>query len=138
MNPPPRAPGSYTLLLRLDAPAQINVGRLGVVKFPAGWYVYCGSAFGAGGLAARLGRHAAGSGALHWHIGHLRRVAHLVDWRWAEGQQVECAWAQALARQGGVIIAPGFGSSDCRESCGSHLLYFRQQIFDTDFIDEKA
>jgi len=37
-------PGLYELRIRLRRPATITVGALGRVRFPAGWYVYTGSA----------------------------------------------------------------------------------------------
>lgn len=127
LNPPPRVPGSYALFLALDQPTQLNVGRMGRYSFLPGWYVYCGSAFGPGGLAARMERHRAGYGALHWHIDHLRRAARLVDWAWAAGARLECAWSRAYAAAGGQILVPKFGASDCRAGCPAHLVYFAAQ-----------
>lgn len=128
MNLPPRDPGSYALLLALDAPQTVTAGRLGCFDFPAGNYVYCGSAFGPGGLRARLQRHARASGALHWHIDYLRRAARLVDWCWVVHERAECRWARALVDQGGQVVAPGFGSSDCHSGCPSHLVYFPKEV----------
>jgi len=128
VNQPPRDPGSYALLMALDAPAVIRAGRLGEFALPAGSYVYCGSAFGPGGLRARLERHARASGALHWHIDYLRRAARLVDWAWVANERAECRWAQALVTLGGQVIAPHFGSSDCHNRCPSHLLYFPAEV----------
>ncbi|HEX9029228.1 MAG TPA: DUF123 domain-containing protein, partial [Anaerolineales bacterium] len=53
----PAAPGSYVLYLRLSQRLELGVGRLGRLSFPAGEYLYLGSAGGPGGLRARLGRH---------------------------------------------------------------------------------
>jgi len=50
-------PGTYALLLKLDKQERITVGRLGTFDFPAGYYLYVGSALGPGGLQARLARH---------------------------------------------------------------------------------
>lgn len=47
--------GSYLVLLELAEPAEIETGSLGRIAFPAGWYVYAGSA--RKGLSARLARH---------------------------------------------------------------------------------
>jgi len=49
--------GTYALLLELDQQTVITVGRLGTCSFPAGSYVYVGSALGSGGLSARLAHH---------------------------------------------------------------------------------
>ena len=128
MNLPPREHGTYALLLALDAPASIRAGWLGVFTFPPGSYVYCGSAFGPGGLRARLERHARASGALHWHIDYLRRAARLVDWFWTANARAECRWARALIDAGGQVIVPHFGSSDCCNRCPSHLLYSPEPV----------
>ena len=59
--------GTYALLLKLPKQGQLQVGALGTFAFQAGWYVYVGSAFGPGGLAARVGRHLRGLGTpCHW------------------------------------------------------------------------
>ncbi|HQR50429.1 MAG TPA: hypothetical protein PKW44_02185 [Methylophilaceae bacterium] len=48
-------PVSYQLAIMLDQPARLTVGRLGVFDFPAGRYVYTGSARRS--LEARIARH---------------------------------------------------------------------------------
>ena len=50
---------------------QLRIGALGVFDFPPGWYVYIGSAFGPGGITARVTRHARAAKRLHWHIDYL-------------------------------------------------------------------
>ncbi len=54
-------PGTYALLLKLDRWERITVGKLGTFDFPAGYYLYVGSALGPGGLQARLAHHQRGS-----------------------------------------------------------------------------
>ncbi|MGD8626516.1 MAG: DUF123 domain-containing protein [Anaerolineae bacterium] len=117
--------GTYLLALWLDGEQTIAVGRLGDFRFPAGWYLYAGSALGPGGLAARLGRHRRRLGAgkkAHWHIDHLRqRAAWAGAWGRRGSERRECAWARALrALPGARLVAPGFGASDCR--CPAHLV----------------
>ena len=68
----PPGPGSYLLWLYLPQSQDLSIGKLGTFKFPAGEYIYLGSAHGPGGLRARLGRNLRGSGAVHWHIDGLR------------------------------------------------------------------
>lgn len=125
--------GTYALLVRLDRSQLIRVGRLGEFVFPAGWYVYVGSAHGPGGLAARLTRHrrrAADGKRLRWHVDYLLERAHLVEVWSRDGrpsalseQRLECEWARVLAdAPGAEIPIPRFGSSDCR--CPAHLIYF--------------
>jgi len=119
--------GTYALLLRLDKPELIQVGRLGEFTFPAGWYVYVGSARGPGGLAARLARHRrrmADGKRLRWHVDYLLERARLVEvWSVVSDQRLECEWARVFAdAPGGEIPVPRFGSSDCH--CPAHLIYF--------------
>ena len=57
MNPLPASPGAYAIVLNLPYQVSLRVGRLGEAVFPAGSYIYCGSALGPGGLRSRLGRH---------------------------------------------------------------------------------
>jgi Uri superfamily endonuclease len=133
----PAKPGAYALLLWLPDDCTLQIGRLGKFEFYAGWYVYLGSAHGPGGLRARLNRHLTGSGSQHWHIDALRRRAqplialyclekssYLPKTR--QGMKpLECAWSQTLVSQPGAVIpAAGFGSSDCRNGCPAHLVYF--------------
>ena len=114
--------GTYALVLHLESREDITVGKLGTFSFPAGYYLYLGSALGPGGLEARLSRHRRRDKKLHWHIDYLLEHAQLVEvWSAASTDKLECLWAQA-ARQlpGGETPVPGFGSSDCR--CPSHLI----------------
>ena len=116
--------GTYALLLLMNQATSILVGRLGRIRFPAGSYVYVGSALGSGGLPARLARHLRQAKKRHWHIDHLLAVAQIVHVRFdASGARLECGWAQRLLQvPGAEVLMPGFGSSDCR--CPTHLLYF--------------
>jgi Uri superfamily endonuclease len=118
--------GSYVLALWLDAPQAIQVGKLGAFEFPAGWYLYVGSARGTGGLAARLARHCRRLGPhkrARWHVDYLREQAVWAGaWGRTSDQRLECAWAAACRRlPGAVTVMPGFGASDCR--CPAHLVY---------------
>ena len=116
----PIIPGLYQLRIRLRRPATITVGALGRVRFPAGWYVYTGSA--RNGLEQRLGRHLRKRKRKHWHIDYLLAVADSVEAFVLPGTEMaECELHASLA--GGQAVVPGFGSSDC--NCGSHLTYFR-------------
>ncbi len=66
-------PGTYSLLLYLPRTRLIRVGKLGEFGFANGHYCYVGSAFGPGGLRARLRHHARPAARPHWHIDYLRR-----------------------------------------------------------------
>ena len=121
-----RASGTYVLVLRLTEARQIRVGKLGEFPFPAGHYLYVGSAHGRGGLAARISRHRRADKKLHWHVDYLMECAQLEEvWCVESPQRLECVVAKAIgALPGASVPAPGFGSSDCR--CAGHLLHFSE------------
>jgi Uri superfamily endonuclease len=117
--------GIYLLIMRLDADlASLPIGRLGLWDFAAGYYLYIGSAFGKGGIAARLAYHEHPVKARpHWHIDYLRpHVALVESWCVATTAHLESCWARHLAAAPGIRIpVPGFGASDSEFT--SHLLY---------------
>lgn len=113
---------SYQLWIALRHPCRIAVGRLGEYDFPAGVYVYTGSAMR--NIEARIARHCRREKALRWHIDYLlaaEGVELVCIGRSARG---ECALNQSV---GGEVRVPGFGASDCRKGCGSHLRYLGPQ-----------
>ena len=118
------APGTYALLLRAGEEQAIEVGALGAIPVRPATYIYVGSAFGPGGLRARVGRHARGEGALHWHVDYLRAVTALeAVWYTHDTERRECTWAAALrALSGATVPRDGFGASDC--NCPAHLARF--------------
>jgi Uri superfamily endonuclease len=114
-------PGTYALLLKLQAPTELHVGRLGGIDFSSPFYLYFGSAFGPGGLGARIEHHLQPARRPHWHIDYLRPVADVLSiWCTCDEAHLECAWANAALALRGASLVPRFGSSDCR--CYSHLL----------------
>jgi Uri superfamily endonuclease len=126
-NQLPREKGSYLLLLKLLGLKEIQVGKLGRIGFKRGWYAYAGSAFGPGGLAARLNHHLRPVKKRHWHIDYLRAETIAMEvWMAQESPSREHAWASILAKGpwAGKWVR-GFGCSDC--TCPSHLLYFDRQ-----------
>ncbi|MGI9342382.1 MAG: GIY-YIG nuclease family protein [Gammaproteobacteria bacterium] len=117
----PAAPGSYALVMRNHVRKHVDVGRLGRILFERGYLVYVGSAFGPGGLRARVGRHASTNKTLHWHVDYLRPHVELEEaWLTTDAGNREHDWAQRLGARL-EIAHPRFGSSDCR--CVSHLFF---------------
>jgi len=116
-----RDPGTYALVLALRAETELRVGKLGTFVFPAGYYLYLGSALG--GLRARVQRHQQRDKRTRWHIDYLLPHCNLVEvWAILSGERLECLWRDVVQSLPGARIAvPGFGSSDCR--CPSHLIY---------------
>jgi Uri superfamily endonuclease len=126
----PTVSGTYALLLHIAQPERLTIGKLGIVTFSAGEFVYVGSAFGSGGLRARVGRHLRGGGRQHWHIDALRAHATIRGVCYtAVTTHLECAWCQTLiVLPDACIPVPGFGSSDCTAGCAAHLAYFPSGI----------
>jgi Uri superfamily endonuclease len=120
-DPVDSIPGTYALLLELHEPTELQVGRHGQIYFESPFYLYFGSAFGPGGLGARLKHHLHPPGRAHWHIDYLRQVTGVLGaWHTRDTARLECTWADAASALRGVSFVPGFGSSDC--CCHSHLL----------------
>jgi Uri superfamily endonuclease len=123
----PSLPGTYVLVLRVSSRSEIVVGRLGTLAVQPGCYAYVGSAFGPGGLAKRVGRHARAERKRRWHIDYLMAVATLDEvWYTVDDAHRECQWASELKQlRGATVPLDGFGSSDCR--CPSHLFFFQKR-----------
>lgn len=109
---------SYQLMIDVSSPVRVQVGRLGTFDFPAGTYVYTGSA--RRGIEARLARHARAEKALRWHIDFLLAAPGVHLRSIVRSGQTECQLNQASV---GSVPVLGFGASDCRAGCGTHLKY---------------
>lgn len=121
--------GVYCLLLRLENTSTLKVGALGRRNFPAGTYVYVGSA--QSGIESRVRRHKSKKKRLRWHIDFLLREADLASTVAipCDRRSLECEVAKALcALEDASVPVRGFGSSDCR--CPSHLVHFGDADFD--------
>ena len=123
--------GTYILVIFLKENSKIQIGSLGKIFFPKGYYLYVGSAMGNSGSATlinRVKRHLLNSNKkkLHWHIDYLLansnsmiKKLYLIP----SIQPYECIIAQEI-----LILSDSykknFGCSDCQ--CESHLLYFKR------------
>ncbi|MCE4614244.1 MAG: GIY-YIG nuclease family protein [Desulfurococcales archaeon] len=119
--------GLYLLVIGLEE-GDYRVGRLYEGKLPDGFYVYIGSAWGSGGLGARLSRHLVRSKKVHWHIDWITsdprsRVSSVYI---LPGVKGESDLYNIVSSIGGCII-PGFGSSDDPGS-RCHLLYLKTDL----------
>lgn len=112
----PAVPGAYLLAIALAEP--MTIARPVHAILGAGDYFYAGSAYGPGGLRARISRHMRRAKTCRWHIDQITAVAEIRGaWVLPNGDECELvAWHPALP-----MPILGFGSSDCRR-CRSHLL----------------
>ena len=123
----PRNPGTYVLWFELSEPADFPELRLRLARLLPGQYVYVGSALGPGGLQARLRRHLdpdwSQAQRRHWHIDYLTAIRRPTSVGFCVSPlRLECVWTQQVHAAGADWAIRGFGSSDCRQGCQSHLL----------------
>ena len=116
--------GTYVLVLIATAAARLAVGRRLQLELAPGFYLYVGSAFGPGGVRARVDHHRKVSARPHWHIDFLRPHVRLDGvWYSLDPVRREHQWAAVLADAMPASTAvTGFGATDC--GCGSHLFHF--------------
>lgn len=124
-----KAKGTYTLVIFTPVELDVKVGGLGTQRFRKGYYTYTGSAFGRGALSLgrRIGRHLTKGKRKQWHIDYLlsESDAMVVAVIAADSdRRMECEINNHLKEklQANLPVL-GFGASDCKEDCGSHLLY---------------
>jgi len=121
------------LCIHIKEAIEVNVGVLGLKRFPRGRYVYVGSALNS--LEPRINRHIKTSRGehqvTHWHIDYLlREPAAVLETVYVTEthERLECGYASLLGDHGTSV--KGFGCSDCR--CSSHLY----KVDDWEFIEE--
>ena len=122
----PKYSGTYALILELGKDQSIKIGRLGTYPFDKGYYAYVGSAFGPGGLNARIRHHLRISITPHWHVDYLRQKSSPVQIWWSTTRnRREHDWSSAMRLLStSHEILKGFGASDC--NCFSHLFHFKR------------
>jgi Uri superfamily endonuclease len=114
----PDDPGAYVLLIDLPSGIVVRLSGRPAILLADGCYLYCGSAYGPGGIRARVGRHMRREKPIRWHVDQLTASANVLG-AWAVPGGSECALAASLSAL--PMPIPGFGSSDCPR-CVSHLL----------------
>ena len=121
--------GNYTLIIALKAPSHVKISDRGRFSLKKGYYAYTGSARGNGavGLRQRVARHLRKRKTKHWHIDYLlasqeARITAVIACSASASE--ECQISRNIQSIGGASIPiDGFGSSDCRQGCRSHLVY---------------
>jgi len=125
--------GIYTLIIFLSDEARLNVGKLGLQKFPRGYYAYTGSALGKGAtsLKRRVSRHLRKRKRNLWHIDFLLANKNATVTAVVAAQtnkKFECDMNHYIKRETKAKFpVKGFGSSDCKKNCESHLLHFGEE-----------
>jgi Uri superfamily endonuclease len=134
--------GIYTLLLFLSKQVTLDIGKLGKQRFPMGYYTYTGSALGKGALSLkhRIARHLRKEKRRFWHIDYLladENVSIEAVIVAETNENIECKTNQHIKTiMRAKVPVKGFGASDCRKNCKSHLLYF-PKIENADFVVQK-
>jgi Uri superfamily endonuclease len=121
--------GLYVLVIEVQMLTPLDIKSVGSHILEPGTYVYVGSAMGSGStsLEKRLARHFRKEKKTHWHVDHLlRSTGGPKSAVWAESSEhSECLLVNALANLPSFSPASnGFGASDCRAGCYSHLLKY--------------
>jgi Uri superfamily endonuclease len=112
--------GTYVLIIENHMDTEIEIGKIGSLRFKRGFYAYVGSALS--GLEQRIGRHLRATKKVHWHIDYLLAAptVELKEVVVAEtDDRKECEIAANMRMHLDAI--PHFGCSDC--SCQSHLFF---------------
>lgn len=117
----PDLKGTYILFMFLRDRIDVKI-RDRKVTINTGYYVYIGSAFGAGGLTSRLHRHLRKKKKRYWHIDQIttsefceiQSIGIIID------RKIECEVSEKISKIDFIESINGFGNSDCN-SCQSHF-----------------
>jgi len=121
--------GVYTLVISLQAKTSLRIKGRKCSILQRGYYAYTGSALGEGAssIRKRVERHLKRRKNKHWHIDYLladskAKVEAVIAAQTSINQ--ECRVNRLIqAIKGTTIPIAGFGASDCKHSCRSHLVY---------------
>jgi len=132
----PASRGSYVLVGKLKKDCTLKIGSLGEFSLNPGYYFYCGNARGRGGLRSRIGHHCTMEKKIHWHIDYF---AQNIFWKsvfWCADESVnECCLIKTFNSIKEVTHPiKGFGASDCKNGCTSHLCYSSSYLYPQSLI----
>jgi Uri superfamily endonuclease len=119
----PRIKGTYAVLFWCEVGGAVKLGCAGMHTRPPGWHVYIGSAFGGGGVGARVSRHLRKDAKVKWQIDMMKPflTPHEI-WYTLDSKKRECIWAHAMLEMPRVSYLPRVGATDC--DCRAHLFVF--------------
>lgn len=131
--------GVYTLILHVPKETSLRIGKLGVQRFRGGYYAYTGSALGKGAssLKGRISRHLSSNKTSFWHIDYLliqKNVAITYVITVQTEKNLECEVNERIKKIG-KVLNPNFGSTDCSQNCGSHLLYLGKKTKEKEILE---
>lgn len=116
--------GAYLILMKLINSKEIEIGKLGKIKFKKGYYIYVGSAMNS--IKSRTGRYLRGIRKKKWHIDYfIEHTSLLYIVEIASDKRIEAALSNLIESFEGVPIR-GFGNTDLKE-VPSNLYYFKKK-----------
>lgn len=133
--------GIYTLIILVNTKNRLKVRKLGYFNFKKGYYAYTGSALGAGAtsLKRRVARHLKKEKPKNWHIDFLlanKNVKVTAVIAAESNVNRECQINNLIKNiQGASVPVAGFGASDCKQNCKSHLVYFGEENVKEKIVD---
>jgi Uri superfamily endonuclease len=123
--------GTYIVVLTLEVATHFPVvGKFfRDVTLPPGFYTYIGSAFGSGGVWARVAHHVRHAIRPKWNLDFVRPAMAVEEvWFTFDNIKRECTWAKLVhSVLRGNVVVPRFGSWDCYQTtqrCPTHFFHF--------------
>ncbi len=108
--------GAYLLIIHIKE--TITILRPKKFQLIEGHYAYAGSA--RNGIKTRLHWHLKKDKPVRWHVDQLTTRGQITTVLWSE-KLSECDLSRMLRKKGHEEPMKGFGSSDCKNRCHSHL-----------------
>jgi Uri superfamily endonuclease len=112
--------------MSLEEPFEQTIPKFGKVSLLPGYYFYCGSAHGSGGLISRVTRHLNLNFRQFCPIDYIKYQMRISEvWYQINLENNECSLSHYFSIQENAVIAiEGFGASDCKNKCKAHLWMF--------------
>jgi len=120
--------GIYALIIKIKEEITLKIGKNRIYNFFSGFYVYIGSALGkfSTNIENRLRRHFSPNKKLFWHIDYLLNNPNVEAQKAfyaMTDQNKECELSLRIMNYTNSDLFKGFGNSDCKAGCKSHLFY---------------